>query len=497
MNKDILVIGGGINGVGVAADAAGRGLSVVLCEMGDLASATSSASSKLIHGGLRYLENGDIGLVWESLQERRILKHNAPHLVHPQPFVMPHCPWLRPYWLIRCGLFVYDILAHDPSMPRSRALNTQELAPLGLKSEYTRALQYYDCTEDDSRLVLHVALLAKQHGVDILTRTKLVKAVRKADGWVVTLLKGQDLKVYNVKAIVNASGPWVQQVATEILQITPKHNVRLVKGSHIVVPKIGAHDKAFILQNQDGRVIFVIPYQQDFTLIGTTEIVLQSIEQPVSVSSAEIEYLCAISNQFLQSQITPQDVVYQYAGMRPLHDSANTPASKISRDYVLDLDLTEPNAPVLSIFGGKITTYRNLAANVCEQLRASFPQMGKAWTKQAYLPGGYFPHDDVTAFSEHIIKTYAPIPKGLLQHYVYNYGTRAVELLMNSHSISDLGMHFGANLYQREVDYLVQHEWAKTAEDILWRRGKQGLWFTPEQTQNLANYLSRTVASHQ
>jgi glycerol-3-phosphate dehydrogenase len=492
MYKDLLVIGGGINGVGTAADAAGRGLSVVLCEMGDLASATSSASSKLIHGGLRYLELADFSLVRESLRERSILSHLAPHLIKQQAFVLPYCPWLRPFWLLRTGLFLYDFLAMDRKIPGSHALSKQELSDMALQAEYTRALEYFDCTTDDSRLVVHTALLARQHGAEILPRTKLVKATRKDNGWVVTLQQDADLKVYNVKAIVNAAGPWVAQVAQDILQITPKVKLRLVKGSHIIVPKLYAHNKAFILQNADGRIVFVIPYMQDFTLIGTTDVLLDHIEQPVTVSAAEIEYLCKTTNQFLQQQISAKDVIYKYAGIRSLHGDPNTPASKMSRDYILDIDTTQANAPLISIFGGKLTTYRSLAETVGNHLRQFFPDCGKAWTKHAYLPGGYFPNDDLNSFKDHIFKTYAPIPKDLLTHYINTYGTRTVELLMNSHRISDLGKYFGAQLYQREVDYLVQQEWAMTAEDILWRRGKQGLWFNPEQVQSLENYLAVT-----
>lgn len=490
MDKDLLVIGGGINGTGVAADAAGRGLSVVLCEMGDLASGTSSASSKLIHGGLRYLENADFGLVAESLRERKILSRLAPHLIKQQAFVMPHCPWLRPYWVIRTGMFLYDFLAHDRNIPNSRALSSAEVHNLELKQQYQKALQYYDCTEDDSRLVLHVALLARQHGAEILPRTKLVKAVRKKTGWLVSLLHEQDLKVYNVKAIVNTSGPWVQQVATELLNITPQHTVRLVKGSHIVVPRLFDHDKAFILQNKDMRVVFVIPYMQDFTLIGTTDVLLYHIEHPVTVSNEEISYLCEITNQFLQQTISPNDIVYKYAGIRALHDQQDTHISKLSRDFALDINEDEPNAPVISVFGGKITTYRNLAEQIGNQLLKYFPKAGQAWTKKAYLPGGYFPNDDVISFTKHIHKNYAPIPPQLLSHYINTYGTRIVEVLMNSHRVSDLGQHFGANLYQREIDYLVQNEWAVTAEDILWRRGKQGLFLSAEEVKKLEDYLT-------
>lgn len=493
MNKDLLVIGGGINGVGTAADAAGRGLSVVLCEMGDLASATSSASSKLIHGGLRYLENKEFKLVRESLSERRILSKIAPHLIKAQAFILPHCPWLRSYWLIRAGLFIYDFLAHDPRIPKSHALNKKELETLELQQQYTRAFRYYDCTEDDSRLVLHVALLAQQHGAEILTHTKLVKAVRKTDGWLVTLAQGQDLKVYSVKAIVNTAGPWVQQVANDILNIKTEHKIKLVKGSHIIVPRLFTHDQAFILQNQDGRIIFLIPYQNDFTLIGTTDIILDHIEQPVTVSNQEIDYLCRVTNEFVQAPISAKDVIHKYAGIRPLHDDEGISASKSTRDFVLDINEEIMQAPVISVFGGKITTYRNLAEQVCNKLKAYFSKAGKAWTSTAYLPGGYFLNNDIDSFSRYISAAYASLPYKVVMHYIHNYGTRCTDLLRDVHSEDDLGRHFGALLYQIEVDFLIEYEWATCAEDILWRRGKMGLWFSDSQVKNLENYIKNNL----
>lgn len=489
MDKDLLVIGGGINGVGIAADAAGRGLNVVLCEMGDLAHGTSSASSKLIHGGLRYLENYEFGLVRESLRERKLLAHNAPHLVHPQPFVLPHSNLVRPMWMLRTGMWLYDHLAFDSHIPHSRVLKPQEITNLHLKLQYTRALQYYDCTADDSRLVLHVALLARQHGVDILTHTKLVKAIRKDNGWMVSLLRNNDLQVINVKAIVNAAGPWVSHVAADILDLKPKYNLRLVQGSHIVVPKLYDHKQAFVLQNEDGRVVFIIPYYNDFTLIGTTDVLLSELPDSWQASSKEIEYLCATANQYLQHNITPEDVVYSFAGIRALHADAEIEAKKMTRDYALDIDDSNSNAPAISVFGGKLTTYRSLSETLVNSLQKYFPNLGKPWTARAYLPGGYFPSDDLNAFTRHICKNYAPIPEKLLRHYIDTYGTRCVEVLMNSHNISDLGKYFGGSLFKREVDYLVQHEWARTAEDILWRRGKQGLWFNPEQVADLESYL--------
>lgn len=493
MDKDLLVIGGGINGVGTAVDAAGRGLSVILCESNDLASGTSANSSKMIHGGLRYLGTGELGLVYESLRERRTLRRLAPHLIKPQSFVLPHCNWSPPFWLIRTGVFVYDYLARDAQIPASRVLNSKDLAHLELKPQYTKALEYYDCITDDSRLVVDLAVLAKQHGAEILTRAKLVKAVRKESTWVVTLLHKQDLKVFNVKAIVNAGGPWVQQIETDILHVPSKIDLRLVKGSHIVVPRISKHEQAFILPTQDGRVVFVMPYLNDFTLIGTTDILLDKLVEPPTISAQEIEYLCEVTNQFFQHKITAQDIVYHYSGIRALHGAQDTAAQRMSRDYILAINDDDNKAPVISIYGGKLTTYRHLAEKVVDNLKKYFPSLDKPWTSKAYLPGGYFPHNDPQKFKEHIFNTHAPLPKALLNHYVDTYGTRSVELLRNVHRISDLGKHFGALLYQREVDYVVQQEWAMTAEDILWRRGKQGLWFSQQETLDLANYLKSSI----
>lgn len=489
MEKDLLIIGGGINGVGVAADAAGRGLSVTLCEMGDLASGTSSASSRLIHGGLRYLENYEFKLVRESLLERSILLHNAPHLVKLQPFVLPHCPWLRPYWMIRAGLFIYDHLAYDPEIPTSHALDSAELAALELKQQYKKALRYYDCTEDDGLLTVHVALLAKQHGAEILTRTKLVNAIRHDKYWTAILENSNGRTTHSFKAIVNAAGPRVQQVANDILNIATQYKTKLVKGSHIIVPKLFTHNDAFILQNQDDRVVFLIPYLQDFTLIGTTEVVLDQISSEVTISKEEIEYLCAITNQFVAKQISPQDIINTYSGIRPLHDDKHSSPGKITRDYALDFNFNM--APVISIFGGKITTYRHLAEELVDKLSKTFPQCGNAWTKTAYLPGGNFINGDVNAFRHYLISVYPNLPARVLMHYVNNYGTRAAEIVVDAQTEKDLGIHFGALLYQREVDFLVAEEWAQTAEDILWRRGKQGLWFKPEQVNALEKYLNK------
>lgn len=486
MHRDLLVIGGGINGVGTAADAAGRGLSVVLCEMGDLASGTSSASSKMIHGGLRYLEHREFGMVRQSLRERNYLLHNAAHLITPQRFVIPVDPAMRPYWQLRAGLWLYDCLATGSGLPSSAALSLEEF---GLQPEFSRGLSYYDCTVDDARLVLHVALQARQHGAEILPRTKFIKATRQAKNWIVTLQQDQKTLEYTVDAIVNTAGPYVQNVDNNILHINTEHKMRLIKGCHIIVPKLFAHDDALVLQNTDTRIIFIIPYCGKFSLIGTTEVRVDSPDD-LSISEVEIEYLCENVNRALNNKtISRADIIHKFSGIRPLYDDHHAEPKDNSRDFVLDVDINK--APLISLFGGKLTTYRHTAEQICNQLQKLMPRCGEAWTEDAFLPGAHFPNDDFQLFAKHIYKIYANLPQPLLDHYLQNYGTRLTNLLQNVHNVGNLGEHFGGLLYRREVDFLHQEEWAKTAEDILWRRGKQGLFFTPDQVKSLDDYLKR------
>lgn len=483
MDADLLVIGGGINGVGTAADAAGRGLSVILCEKGDLANGTSSASSNLIHGGLRYLEHGKFGLVRQALRERQLLCKHAAHLVTPQPFLIPLNPEIRSPLLLKLGLRIYDLLAWGSDLPKSSSVIIKNL---GLLDTYHHALKYFDCKVDDSRLVLHVALQAHEHGAKIFTRTEIIKAQRTAKHWLVTLKNGNHITEYTVKTIVNAAGPYAQHIANNILHVHTEHKIRLVKGTHIVVPKIFAHDNALLLQNTDKRNIFVIPYMQDFSLIGTTEVLVDN-PQDTKVSREEIEYLCKSVNEYVSTPISAKDIIHQYAGIRPLYNDDSKNASQNSREFVIDTD--DKQALLITLFGGKLTTYRHTAEQICNSIQKHLPKCGIPWTDTAYLPGGHFPNEDEALFKKHIENIYKSLPTQLLDHYFRNYGTRATNLLMNVHSEANLGEHFGGLLYKREVDFLVQQEWAYTAEDILWRRGKQGLFLDSSQVKRLADYL--------
>lgn len=483
MDADLLVIGGGINGVGTAADAAGRGLSVILCEKGDLASGTSSASSNLIHGGLRYLEHGQFGLVRQALHERNLLSKHASHLITAQPFLLPMSPEIRKPWLLRLGLKIYDFLAWDSQLPKSSSIVIKDL---GLQAQYHHALKYYDCKVDDSRLVLHVALQAHEHGAHIFTRTEIIAAERTPKHWIVKLKNGNEIRDYVVKAIVNAAGPSAQQIANNILHVHTEHKIRLIKGTHILVPKLFDHNEALVLQNNDQRTIFVIPYMDKFSLIGTTEVLVDDPKDPVA-SEEEIEYLCNAVNKFILNPIKKVDIVHVYAGIRPLYNDDNQDPSKNSREFVIDID--DKQAPLITLFGGKLTTYRHTSEQICNTLQKNLPKCGAPWTDTAYLPGGHFPNNDQDMFKKHIKNIYTHLPQDLLQHYLNNYGTRITNLLMNVHSQANLGEHFGGFLYKREVDFLMQHEWARTAEDILWRRGKQGLFLDDQQVSRLSQYL--------
>lgn len=471
---DLLVIGGGINGVGIAADAAGRGLNVVLCEMDDLSSGTSSYSSRLIHGGIRYLENAEFRLVTNSLLERKNLKQNAEHLIKNQSFIMPHVNSVRPYPLIKLGVFIYDHLIYDPTIPRSGEF--KNIADLELSSKYKKALQYFDCKTDDSRLVIHVALLAKQHGAEIRTRTKVTKALKYPTHWEVTT--NNDDKIHT-KVIVNATGPWASEVASQIFNANPQYMLNLVQGSHIIVPKLFTHDHALILQTEDKRVVFVIPYLDNFSLIGTTE---KLIRVPIShpkPGSEEINYLITTINHFCSKKISEKDIVHSYAGLRPLVLQKNKNMRTTTRDYALEFD-----GRLMHVFGGKLTTYRKLAENAINKISKQFPKAKPKWTKHATLPGGYFP-DGFEKFRDRILTQHPNESSDLIRHYLSNYGTSAELLLRVSK-----GKFFGGLLYQNEVDYLIKNEWAQSAEDILWRRGKMGLFLDLDQQQKLENYIA-------
>ncbi len=474
---DLLIIGGGVNGCGIARDAAGRGLKVALVERGDLAGATSSASSKLVHGGLRYLEQYEFRLVREALAEREVLLRLAPHIVWPLRFILPHRPAMRPRWMIRLGLFLYDHLARRVSLPGAESLNPRT-DPRGaaLLPECTAAFAYSDCWVEDSRLVVLNAQAAARAGAAIHTHTEFLGATRDADGWTIRLNSGS----LRARALVNAAGPWVMQALAET-GVAPPGKVRLVRGSHIVVPALYAGDHAFILQNDDGRVVFVIPYEGRFSLIGTTDVVQPDATTP-HCTDAEAEYLCtAVAHQF-HTPPQPADIVWRYSGVRPLYDDGEANPSAITRDYVLKLDSNGP--PLLSVFGGKITTYRRLA----EEAMALLDPEGAGWTANEPLPGGDF-SGGLPALEATLATQHPWLPAPLRHRLARAYGTQASALLAGVTSMAELGEDFGAGLTEREVAWLRDHEWARSAEDILWRRSKLGLHLSPAQRQRLADYL--------
>ena len=486
---DVLVIGGGVNGTGIAMDAAGRGLRVLLCEMDDLASATSSSSSKLIHGGLRYLEHYEFRLVREALNERESLLRNAPHIMWPMRFRLPHQPHLRPAWMIRTGLFLYDHLAKRELLPGSRAITFDDTGPL--KPQITRGFEYSDGWVDDARLVVLTACKAREKGATILPRTKCIQAQRRSTDWLVTLrdmTDGSENEV-SANALVNASGPWVSRLFEEALSIPPPRMIRMVKGSHIVVPRLNKGNEAYILQNEDERIVFVIPYEDQFSLIGTTDVDYQGNPKQARISQQETHYLLDIVNTYFRHQLCADDVVWSYSGVRPLMDDDEKNPQKASRDYSFEISAEDSKPPLLSVFGGKITTYRKLAEAATNRLCRHFPKAGKPWTRSAVLPGGDFQSQE-ELFAE-LHQDFPWLPEPVTRRYVRTYGTCTRDILEGCQSLKDLGRQFTGTLYQGEVEYLIRNEWAMTAEDILWRRTKQGLYATPVEAACLEDFLSR------
>jgi glycerol-3-phosphate dehydrogenase len=484
---DLLVVGGGINGAGIARDAVGRGLSVLLAEKDDLAGATSSASSKLIHGGLRYLEYGEFRLVREALQEREVLLRAAPHIIWPMRFVLPHDGSLRPRPLIRLGLFLYDHLGGRRTLPGTEALKLRS-HPWGvpLQDRIIDGFAYSDCWVQDSRLVVLNARDAGARGATILTRTAVVAARREDGLWRATLREaGGAARQVAARVLVNAAGPWVLDIVAGAA-IRSRAAVRLVKGSHVVVPKLYDGPQAYILQNDDRRIVFIIPYEEDFTLIGTTDVPFEGDPAGVAIDEEETRYLCRAVSRWLAKPVVPDDVVWSYAGVRPLYDDRSSSASAVTRDYVFDLDETD-GIPALSVFGGKITTYRRLAEHALDKLLPFFQQAGRPWTAEATLPGGDLPPGDFVA---ELRRRYSFLPEATARRFARTYGSDAHRLLAGAASVAALGRDFGAGLTEREVDWLVAEEWARTAEDILWRRTKLGLRVTPEQAVALASVLS-------
>lgn len=487
--SDIFVIGGGINGVAIATDAAGRGLSVTLCEKNDLASATSSASSKLIHGGLRYLESYEFGLVRKALKERELLLKNAPYLISSLEFVLPHEQHLRPEWMIRLGLFLYDHLAAHPLLPHSKSLDLQN-SKYGepLQSIFKKGFSYYDCRVDDARLVVTNAIRAKEKGATILTRTLCTAAEFQQNRWKITLCNTRDQSVSTVyaKYLINAAGPWVDDVQTKVNE--KPMGIRLIKGSHIVVPRFYEDDFAYILQTADQRVVFVIPYLDNYSLIGTTDVEYTGNINEIQPSEEEVAYLCQVIQHYFKKSVTPDQVRWSYAGVRCLQDDHAAQASRITRDYKLVLN-KEKNA--LTVIGGKMTTHRCLAEEVLSQITFAFPQMKTAWTAHAPLPGGDYPDASFNDFYQRMKKHYAWLPETLLKRYLHTYGSRIDQLVGSAQQLSDLGRDLGAELYEQEVRYLLAQEWAESAEDILWRRTKLGLAISPSQALNLNQYIQQ------
>jgi glycerol-3-phosphate dehydrogenase len=493
---DIAVIGGGINGVGIARDAAGRGLSVLLAEKGDLAEGTSSRSGKLVHGGLRYLEYYEFRLVREALREREVLLAAAPHIIWPMRFVLPHSPEQRPAWMIRLGLFLYDHLGGRQRLPGSRRLDLRS-APEGraVREEFPLAFEYSDCWVDDARLVVLNAVDARERGADIRTRTEVVAARREDDYWLVALKDTETggTRTARARVLVNAAGPWVEDVLGRVSGINGSRRVRLVKGSHIVVRKFWDGPQAYLLQNTDKRVIFVNPYEGDLALIGTTDIPYEGRAEDVAADQGEVAYLLGAVNRYMRRELTEADVLHSFSGVRPLYDDNAENPSAVTRDYMFEIDGGGSAPPLLSVFGGKITTYRRLAEHALDQLRPFLPTAGVAWTASAHLPGGDMPNADFDAFLGGFQRAHSWLPADLARHYARLYGTRAEHLLDGARSLGDLGAHLGGTLYEREVTYLSVVEWARSAEDILDRRTKHGLHLGPEARAALADLLMAEV----
>lgn len=497
---DLLVIGGGINGVGIARDAVGRGLSVYLCEMNDLASGTSSWSTKLIHGGLRYLEYYEFRLVREALMEREVLWAIAPHIIRPLRFVLPHHKGLRPAWLLRLGLFLYDYIGGRKLLPATRTLDlTSDAAGKPLKSGlFTRGFEYSDCWVDDARLVALNARDAADRGAMIETRARAVSAERDADGWTLTIedrLTGAK-KTVRGKVLVNAAGPWVADVLSSKLRSNAKAKVRLVQGSHIVVKRAFEHDRCYIFQNADGRIIFAIPYERDFTLIGTTDRDYKGDPSEVKATEDEITYLCKAASEYFTRPVTREDVVWTYSGVRPLYDDGASEAKAATRDYVFDVDEKPGLAPVLSIFGGKITTYRRLAEAVLDRLSGFLPaaKAKVGWTGREALPGGDFAVTGSAELFHRLRREFPFLTEDQATRFTRSYGTRAFRFLSGISRSEDLGRDFGAGLTEAEVRYLMAAEWAVSAEDVLWRRSKLGLRLSAEQAAALDAFMASALA---
>lgn len=496
---DIFVIGGGINGCGIARDAVGRGFSVYLAEMNDLASGTSSGSTKLIHGGLRYLEFYEFRLVREALMEREVLWKNAPHIIWPMRFVLPYAKGLRPAWLIRLGLFLYDHIGGRKLLPATKTLDmATDPAGKPLKPLFRKAFEYSDGWVNDARLVALNARDAADRGAIIRTRTKVVSARRDGSNWTIkvqNVLTGETEEV-RARLLVNAAGPWVDHVLSTAVGQNEVHNVRLVQGSHIVVAKKFDDPRAYFFQNKDGRIIFAIPYEEEFTLIGTTDRDYPGDPHDVKISDVEIDYLCAAASEYFAQPVKRSDIVWTYSAVRPLYDDGASKAQEATRDYVLKADGGEGVAPLVNAFGGKITTFRRLAESMLEKIEGFLGRRGKPWTHDAPLPGGDFAATGFDAQVARLKNAYPFLDQRLARRLTRLYGTRAEKLLGLAKSNADLGRNFGADLFEAEVRYLVDNEWAVTAEDVLWRRTKRGLHFSREQAAALEEFMRGLSSRH-
>ncbi|EAU41026.1 FAD-dependent glycerol-3-phosphate dehydrogenase:FAD dependent oxidoreductase [Fulvimarina pelagi HTCC2506] len=494
---DVLVIGGGINGAGIARDLAGRGLSVILCEKDDLAEGTSSRSGKLVHGGLRYLEYYEFRLVREALIEREVLLNAASHIIWPMRFVLPHSPEDRPAWLVRLGLFLYDHLGGRKRLPGTRMLDLKrdpEGAPI--LDKYTKGFEYSDCWVDDARLVVLNAVGAAEMGAEILPRTACTSARRDGETWTAELKSettGATRKV-RARCIVNAAGPWVNDIVGRVAGRNSRRNVRLVKGSHIIVRKFWEGPQAYLVQNHDKRVIFINPYEGDKALIGTTDIAFDGRAEDATADESEIEYLMAAVNRYFKEKLRREDILETFSGVRPLFDDGQGNPSAVTRDYSFDLD-EDGGAPMLNVYGGKITTFRELAEHAAGKIAKFFPKIGKDWTADTPMPGGEIENADFIAFVEKMRARFPGFPRDLLIHYGRLYGARMEKFIGGAKTPDDLGRHFGALLYEAEVRYLVKHEWAMRPEDVLWRRTKQRLHLTKDEQEAFAGWFEDTVRS--
>jgi glycerol-3-phosphate dehydrogenase len=489
---DLIIIGAGINGAGIARDAAGRGLSVLVVEKDDIAAATSQWSTKLIHGGLRYLEYYEFRLVRESLSEREVVLRQAPHLVQPLQFVLPHEPHLRPAWMIRAGLFMYDHLSRRVTLPGSFGVDLASTRwGAGLDPRFRKGFVYADARVDDARLVVANEMSAREHGAEIRVRTKLVGAERAQGLWRATLVDADGVRSEVAgRAIANVGGPWVKVIRDTLGTAPSNDNVRHVKGSHIVVPRVHGEPHAYILQNKDNRIVFVIPFEGRYSLIGTTDVPVTEFEHP-EISKDEVRYLLDLANTYLAAPLAEKDVVWTFSGIRPLYDDGQSDPSAITRDYVLKLDNAGP--PLLSVYGGKITTYRKLAEHVLDELKPYLPSMKPAWTLSTVLPGGDLPAGGIDAWIAEVQRQHARLPAEIVHGVARRHGSLAPAVLGDAIVPADLGRDFGNGLTEREVDYMVREEWARTADDVLWRRSKCGLGMSAASRERVAACVSQAL----